>query len=427
LRGTPVPYYLEQLKESQWWSEEELRAAQLEKLRSLLAHAREHSPFYREYFERHGFDCDAGSIEDIKALPSLGKKEIVSRREEIQNRGGGGRLVFSKTAGTTSLPLLFYRTAEWDAQHRAAIMRGCSWYGVDPWTRSGHLSSIPPRSGDRVKMRLFDCLLNRFREKRFDLAAGTFEDFYRKLAGAECLAGYSSMLYEFARFVNERHPDEALFGLKLVRATSEKIFPHYRDEAQRAFAQPMRGEYGSAEAGIIAFECPAGSLHVNMEHVIVEVENDEIVVTNLVSHSFPFIRYRLGDYVRLKDAFACPCGRKGLVIADVLGRVGLKVRGKGGTTFPTMAIDRILSWLATLGALVGPCQVVQRVEGRLDFYIVPGRTFVSGEAARVGDYVEGLILGSFGDAIDVEVHFVESIPRPRGKFLEFVSDLRQEN
>lgn len=426
-RGTNVLHYLDQLKESQWWSEEELRAAQLEKLRSLLVHAREHSPFYREYFERHGFDCGAGSIDDIKTLPSLGRKEIVSRKEQIQNRGPGGRLVFSKTAGTTSFPFSFYRTAEWDAQHRAALMRGCSWYGVDPWMRSGHLCSVPPRVFGRAKVRFLDYLQNRFRGRRFDLAADTFEDFYRKLAGAEYLAGYSSLLYEFARFVNERYPGERLLGLKLVRATSEKIFPHYQDEARKAFGQPMRSEYGSAEAGILAFECPAGSLHVNMEHVIVEVENDEIVVTNLISHSFPFIRYRLGDYVKLKEAFACPCGRQGLVIEDILGRVGMKVRGRGGTAFPSVAIDRIIRSFVSLGTLVAQCQVVQRVEGRLDVYIVPGRTLVSGDKARVENFLAGLVRRSFGGAMDAEVHFVESIPRTRAKFLEFVSDLKQED
>ena len=223
LRGAHVLRYLEELEESQWWSEEELRAAQLEKLQSLLAHAREHSPFYREHFKQHGFEGSVGSIADLKALPSIGKKDIIPRRTEIQNRGNGGRMIYSKTAGTTSEPFFFYRTPEWDAQHRAAVARGCSWYGVDPWMPSGHLWSIPPRPLDRLMVRLLDYLQNRFREKRFDLARDTFEDFYAKLTRVEYLAGYSSMLYEFARFVNERHPGKTLHGLRLVKATSVEL------------------------------------------------------------------------------------------------------------------------------------------------------------------------------------------------------------
>ncbi len=423
MRGASVLAYLEELKESQWWSEEKHEAAQLAKLRTLLAHAREHAPFYRERFERHGFDCDVDSLAGFKALPSVSKKEIASHRDTIQNGGRGGRLVYSKTAGTTSIPFSFYRTSDWDAQHRAAIARGYSWYGVDPWMPSGYLWSIPPRPALRLKNRFLDFLQNRFRQKRFDLSPETFEDFYGKLARAEYLTGYSSLLYEFARFVNKRHPGEGFHGLRLVKGTSEKIFPHYQDEARGAFDQPIRGEYGAAEAGIIAFECPEGSLHVNEEHVIVEIENEEVVVTNLLSHSFPFIRYRLGDYLKFREGFACPCGRKGLVIGDIMGRVGMSVYGSGGRVFPSIAVDQIVKSLVSLGGLVAQCQAVQRVEGRLDFYFVPGRILAPKEIGRIERFFGEMTERYFGGDIECGVHLVESIPRTGNKFLEFVSEL----
>lgn len=423
VRGASVPAYLEELKESQWWSEEKHEAAQLAKLRTLLAHAREHAPFYREHFERHGFDCAVDSLADFKTLPSLSKKEIASRRNEIQNAGRGGKLVYSKTAGTTSVPFTFHRTSDWDAQHRAAIARGYSWYEVDPWMPSGYLWSIPPRPALRLKNRFLDFLQNRFRQKRFDLSPETFEDFYRKLVRAQYLTGYSSMLYEFARFMNERHPRGGFHALRLVKGTSEKIFPHYQDEAQNAFGQPIRGEYGAAEAGVIAFECPEGSLHVNAEHVIVEVENGEIVVTNLLSYSFPFIRYRLGDYIGIKEGFVCPCGRKGLVIGDIMGRVGMSVYGAGGRVFPSIAVDQIIKSLVSLGGLVAQCQAIQRVEGRLEFYFVPDGILAQKERDRIDRFFGEMTERYFGGAIECGVHLVESIPRTGNKFLEFVSDL----
>jgi phenylacetate-CoA ligase len=427
LRGTDVPAYLEELKESQWWSEERREAARLEKLRSLLAHARDHAPFYRELFEKHGFDCDVDSLAGLKALPSVGKKEIASRRDAIQNEGRGGKLLFSKTAGTTSIPFPFYRSADWDAQHRAAIFRGCSWYGVEPWTRSGHLWSISPRRSLRLKNRFLDFLQNRFRQKSFDLSPGTFEGFYRKAARAEHLAGYAGILYEFARFVNERHPGGELRGLKIVRGTSEKIYPHYQDAARSAFGQPIRSEYGAAEAGIIAFECPEGSLHITEEHVIVEVESGEIVVTNLLSHSFPFIRYRLGDYISLREGFVCPCGRKGLVIGDVTGRVGLSVYGSGGRVFPSVVFDLIIKSLVLLGGLVAQCQAVQRAEGRLEYYCVPARVLSRNDIGRIERFFGEMTERYFEGTIECAVLFADSIPRTGSKFLEFVSDLPQRN
>ena len=62
--------------------------------------------------------------------------------------------------------------------------------------------------------------------------------------------------------------------------------------------------------------------------MIVEEDENKIVVTNLLSKSFPIIRYKLGDYIKLKKPeFECPCGRKHRVIEEVLGRVGTNVIG----------------------------------------------------------------------------------------------------
>jgi phenylacetate-CoA ligase len=425
LRGTPFARHLAELEESQWWTEEEIREMQLRKLRGLLRHAREHSPFYRDYFRRHGFDCDIGSLGDLKALPSLGKKDMVAHRDEIQNRGLGGRLVFSKTSGTTSVLLSFYRTSDWDAAHRAAIARGYHWYGVDLWMRAGILWSIPPGRGQRLKARAADVLLNRFRQSSFEMGEGTLEPFYRKLTKATYLDGYTGMLYEFARFVNERHPGERRLSLKLVKGTSEKIYPHYQVEARKAFGRTITSEYGAAEAGIIAFECPQGSLHVNMDHAVVELEQDEIVLTNLVSHSFPFIRYRLGDYIRLKPGFVCPCGRKGLVIDEIVGRVGLRIRGKGGAVFPSVVIDLVIKPLVFLDGLVARCQAVQRVEGAIEFNVVPAKPLDDAVRRRIEQYFVEAVPRFFGDKLDYRVVFVDAIPRPRGKFLEFVSEIER--
>lgn len=63
---------------------------------------------------------------------------------------------------------------------------------------------------------------------------------------------------------------------------------------EKAFGAKIISEYGAAESGLIAYECPeCGNMHINMENVIVEESEGEIVVTNLLSRSFPIIRYKL--------------------------------------------------------------------------------------------------------------------------------------
>lgn len=66
-----------------------------------------------------------------------------------------------------------------------------------------------------------------------------------------------------------------------------------------------------------------------MENVYVEVIDGEIVVTNLLSRSFPIIRYKLGDAVVLASPdYKCPCGRNHPVVLDVCGRIGKNILGK---------------------------------------------------------------------------------------------------
>jgi phenylacetate-CoA ligase len=114
----------------------------------------------------------------------------------------------------------------------------------------------------------------------------------------------------------------------MIKGTSEKIYDSYQEEVKQAFGLKIISEYGAAEAGIIAFECPCGNMHINIENVIVEEENGEIIVTNLLSRSFPIIRYKLGDNIILsKSGFKCECGKNHPVIIDVLGRTGKKIIG----------------------------------------------------------------------------------------------------
>ena len=127
LRGTPVMRWLYDLDESQWWSLERLESLQLERLNGLLRHARENSEFYGKLLGESGIGDRISSLDELAALPPVSKAEIKKNFAGIQNGGRGGRLIRSKTAGSTGEPLVFYRGAEWDAQHRAAMSAALAW------------------------------------------------------------------------------------------------------------------------------------------------------------------------------------------------------------------------------------------------------------------------------------------------------------
>ncbi len=114
----------------------------------------------------------------------------------------------------------------------------------------------------------------------------------------------------------------------------------------------MANGYGARDAGFIAHECPAGSLHLSAEDIVVEtVDPDgrrtapgaagEIVVTHLATRDFPFVRYRTGD-VGVLGTERCACGRGLPVLQDVQGRTTDFVVAADGTVMHGLALIYML-------------------------------------------------------------------------------------
>ncbi|MFQ5718239.1 MAG: phenylacetate--CoA ligase family protein [Acidobacteriota bacterium] len=355
------------LRSSEDWTLEQLRTHQFTALRRLVQAAYDHTPFYRARLDEAGVHPrDLKSLDDLPRFPTVTKADLLRHGPQIQLHPRGERLFYTETSGSTGEPLIFYRDREWDAWHRASILRGYSWYGIHPWDRNGYLWGFNLAPAQRIKTRVLDALQNRFRLFSYDDAE--IDLFARKLRHAVYLGGYSSMVYEIARRLAPDHDQEPPYPLRLVKGTSEKIWPAYQDAVKRAFGTRMVSEYGAAECGIIAFECPEGRMHVNMETVVVETIHDEIVVTNLVSRSFPIIRYRLGDYVEMDRTSSCECGRAHIVLNAVTGRVGAVIQGKTGS-YPSLTLYYVFKNLASGRGLVVNYQAIQSIAGELDLRV----------------------------------------------------------
>lgn len=352
------------LKKSEVLSKEELEMNQVLMMKKILKHAYTNSQFYRDLYDEHGFKIDSfKTLDDLCNIPFVEKKDLLANNKLIQIEKGLGRLIYSETSGSTGESLVFKKTKDWDAATRSAMFRGYSWYGVKPWSFGGYFWGF--NFSSPFKTRLLDFLQNRIRLFKYD--KNEVISFCKKMKSADYVEGYSSMIYETAKIINEKKIAND-FQIKMVKGTSEKIFNHYQDEVKSAFGCKMISEYGSAESGIIAFECRHGNMHVAMENVIVEEVDNEIVVTNLWSFSFPIIRYKLGDYIKLLDNDMCDCGMQHQIIKEVTGRVGKMIMGKHGS-YPSLMLYYIFKNLAVNKGLVVRYQAIQVEKGFLQFNI----------------------------------------------------------
>ncbi len=339
-----------------------LKEIQERKLEELLDIAFEKSPYLKDKYFVAGIKReDVQVIADLIKLPTIDKDELRINSSMITSTVKFRKIFLSETSGTSGQPLKFNKNEEWDSMNRAAMFRGYSWYGVKPWERNGYFWGYNIAEKSRRKIKILDWLQNRFRI--FSYEKGDILRFSQKLTKAKYLEGYSSMIYEVAKIINLSSNPKKTRSIKLIKGTSEKIYDNYHEETIRAFGSKIRSEYGAAEAGLIAFECPEGSMHINSENVIVEVEDGEILVTNLVSHSFPIIRYKLGDKVSLApENYKCKCGRNHPVIVDILGRVGKKIIGFN-ETYPSLTFYYVFKNLALNSGIVLNYQAVQNKKG----------------------------------------------------------------
>lgn len=405
-----------ELKDTEFSSRTDLRKLQFERLKTILIFAYDYSPYYRKSFQQVNFNpsLNFNSLDDLNLVPIITKYELLKSNLDIHTTSlyNFKKLFKSETSGSTGQSLGFKKDEVWDSYHRASIYRGMSWYGVKPWDRHGYFWGFSFSPIKKAKTIFFDFLVNRFRI--FSYEKKQLSKFIKKLEKADYISGYSSMIYEVSKILNM--DNVKLNNLKLVKATSEKIFPHYNDESLKALGLKMTSEYGSAESSIIAFECPEGSMHINEETCLVEEIDGEIVVTNLVARSFPTIRYKLGDYIELSNV-KCGCGRSHRILSDISGRVGANIVGINEVKFPSLTLYYVFKNLALNNNLKLNYRVEQRVVGYLDVFI----------AEELNEKQVGLVISEFDryfkGAIVVNIKDHTEIHQKNKKLKDFTSYL----
>jgi len=90
IKGRKTLQYLKSLERSQWLSYRELKHKQWDDLKRLLAHAYDHSKFYRNHFDQVNLKPeDINNFDDFARLPVISKEEIRLYKDEIGKKTQG--------------------------------------------------------------------------------------------------------------------------------------------------------------------------------------------------------------------------------------------------------------------------------------------------------------------------------------------------
>lgn len=368
------------------------------RLETLLAAARERSPFYAERCA--DLPADAGLVD----FPPVTKQELMARfddwltdpsirlvdlRRFMANRNNigrafGGRYTPFATSGSTGSPavILYDRRA------------------MSVFLALGAARSLPRRADLLAMARTGRRTAGLYASGGFYLSAGSMQGVQarfpwkkRQLRLVSVLEPLSSIVRELNDFqpamlggypsALELLVDEARVGRlhiapAAIMAGGELLSTELRARLAETFHCSVQSTYSCTEGGVVACECVEGHLHVNEDWVIVEpvdangdpvpdgVRSDRILLTNLANLVQPVIRYVVTDRI-IMHREGCACGKTS---------PWLEIEGRSDDIldFPMDAGRARISPLALYAALretegLRRFQLVQHDDGRLELGI----------------------------------------------------------
>ena len=313
------------------WSRERLVAFQQSRLRAVLAHAVERSPYYRETL---GPDAPERPLAELPTLskpvlmehfdrivtdPALGLDELEAFLADAEP-GASYRDAYRvfATSGATGIPGLFVFSheefAHWIAVGLAALARA----GVTPETR---LIAIGAPSDVHITRQLFAAFqAGRQGVPRLSVTTPIAEMVEALNAyQPEALIAYASIVGALA--------DEQLEGRlhiepDLITTTSEVLTDEIEERIEEAWGTPPVNAYAATEApGIAIGSFDHVGMHIFEGSVVIEVVDEsgdpvapgvpgaKVLLTSLVNRAQPLIRYELTDAIVLAEGPIRAAGR----------------------------------------------------------------------------------------------------------------------
>ena len=341
-----LPKYMERLR----WPREKIAAEQQQRLRSLVAFAKENSMWHSERLA--GFDPSRLTLDDLSSLPTMTKSDLMSNFDAIvTDKRLNLKLVNAHVSALTKDSYLldeFHAVSSGGSSGR----RGVFVYGWDSWlicflgARSSFLIASRPEYAGSVAAgvsaehasHLSTAIAHTFGASINVHHFPVTDPIEKIVSGLNelkpvRLVSYPSMLYLLAL---EAQAGRLRIAPKIVSSSAEPLTPRVKKVVLDAWHVPVLNIWGASEGGFLAWSCGKGKgMHVNEDLFIIEpvdrrgspvpagTRSSKIYFTNLFNTTLPLIRYEITDEVTFlsEEDGACDCGCNFQRVDDIRGRL----------------------------------------------------------------------------------------------------------
>ncbi|MBC7606009.1 MAG: AMP-binding protein [Burkholderiales bacterium] len=336
----------------------EIKAFQEQKLIAVLAYVNQHSPFYKNLYEKENIAIsNIRTIEDLQSLPVTTKQDLQIYNDDFLCVPIHKIIDFSTTSGTLGEPVTFGLT-DADLERLAyneAISFDCA--GI----KTGDLVQLMTTIDRRFMAGLAYFLgLRKMNVGVIRVGAGVPELQWDSILKHKPthLITVPSFLLKLIEYAEAHQIDYNNCSVKGAICIGESL--RNQDLSSNTLSKKIMDKwhiqlfstYASTEMSTAFTECEhfIGGHH-HPELIIVEVldENNqpvsdgaigELTFTTLGIEAMPLVRFKTGDLVQL-HAEPCACGRNTLRVGPVVGRKQQMIKYKGTTLYPP-AMNEVL-------------------------------------------------------------------------------------
>ena len=409
--------YYKHFEQTQWWSRENLRAYQTEKLRKLIKHAYNNVQYYRELFRHEKLTpSDIKKIDDLNKIPITKKstmKKNYSSKEAFATNYRDFSPTVSRSSGSTGSPMALIRGQNAAVISEALMWRFYDWMKVERSDSEIMLWGRPFVSNwIQTRRKHFSRFLRGVTE--FNSYGWARDDYisclrWIKRIQPKIIRGYAAVVYILAKTAKEEGYKDIY--PEAVTTTAQTLLGPQREVIEHQFNTKVFDQYGGSESLIAACECEQHyGYHVIDEHIILElVENDglppgvkKIVITDLDNYAQPFIRYENGDLGEPLDNWQCQCGRGLSMLKSIKGRTQDIILTEDDRYFTLEPFTGIL--LNING--VDHFQIIQDSKRSITMKIVKNNSFLEKDLKFIKDNLDLLL----DNSLNYSIEFVGTIP-----------------
>lgn len=429
-----IQYYYD-LEKTQWMSAHEIHDFQLQKLRTILLHAYQHTSHYRSVFNALKLHpLDIKKISDLGNLPFLEKETIRQNLYSglLADNHRKREIVKLTTSGSTSEPLSFFVDRHQLEMRFAATLRGMEWTGYrfgDRYARLWH-QTINLTWSQILREQVDSFFSNRLFIPAFQMSDAAIRKYLRVLSRfkPELMDGYADSFYLLAR--TAQADDFRKLRVNAVLSSASNLALSTRKLLKEYFGCEVFDKYGSREFSGIAYECPDhAGYHVVAENYIVEIvkngrpalpgEVGEVIITDLNNYCFPFIRYRIGDLaIAVDNTVSCACGRELPKIGVIFGRTQTLIRSYNGVYMPGLFFAHLLK---DFDYMIKKYEIEQLSITDIVLRVVPNTRFQHGDFQKK---VTPILKKYLGSQVVIRIFCVDALSTTNtGKYMDCISRL----